>query len=150
MQGIVSLSFSISGCAPSTPVMCVGGSIGIWVAGFGSASCPNPPLSLSLAIIPPLLRTAPLFSRSRDSRRVSFRFFFPYPAAHRFSINLGKQSSGMWRVAGPISPRINNERVWLSRTKCVCVCVCGRGLRVVSRLERWIIWMGVGYTKLCD
>lgn len=24
-------------------------------------------------------------------------------------------------MAGPISPRINNERVWLPRTKCVCV-----------------------------
>lgn len=85
--------------------MCVGGSIGIWVAGFGSAS-PNP-LFRSRSSLRLRTRHSLLVLPVADLRRVSFRLFAalcraPLPAR---SINLGKQSSldRNRRVPGSIS-----------------------------------------------
>lgn len=91
--------------------MCVGGSIGIWVAGFGSAS-PTPPsscgrecsLSLPLssllprAIIPPLEDATRCAISAADLRREFHfaSFSLLRRARAQSSINLGKQS----RLAG--------------------------------------------------
>lgn len=88
--------------APS-PLMCVGGSIGIWVAGFGSASPPpsfvrdHPSTSGRGTVLYPLRIYAEREFHFASSPLRSSPPLLPWPGLPGWpSINLGKQSRPAW------------------------------------------------------